>query len=825
MHAFLQDIRQAVRQLRKSPGFSLTALATLALGIGAVTSVFSVVHAVLLNPFAFRNPDQLVIVRETVQEIESTGHVVPVNYLHYERLRAGTKTLEDAAIFQDFGASVAIDADHPHILGGLKVAPSFFSILGVQPILGRAFTPEEATDGHNQVVMLSYETWQRLFHGDVAVLGHTLRVGGEPQTIIGVLPASFRFPSVALGPDFPANADKGGGARTYEIFNPFVPYAWDKSNDIFNYDYSVLARLKPGVTLAQARAELDGLQKAHTLTAHLPVHLGIAIQPFAQDITGGVSTALWLLFAAVGAVLLIACVNLANLQLARAVSRERETAVRSALGASKARLLQSRFAESLVLAVFGGAAGTFLAELGVRLFVTVAPANIPRIQEVHVDWPVLLFAAGLSVITAILFGTLPALRSLRVQPQQAMQNTTARAANPREGAATRNLLVAAEVACTIVLLIVAALVIRSFAHVLNQARGFDSSHVTVAQVDLFSPPYGQSQPNFRGAQIAFIERALDSLRQIPGVQSVAMTSVMPLTGDYWVDGIVRPDHPLPPAQEPKVNIRWVSPDYFSVMQVPVIAGRSLTSADKDHPDRAVISQAAARAAWPGEDPIGKQFNDPTGQAKITVVGVVADTRTNGLKQVASMVYLPFWNFPPWQVSFLVRSSLPTATLAPAMRREIWNVDPEVAIPALKSMDAQISDSVALERFQTLLLASFGVAALLLALLGIYGVLSYSMQLREQEMGIRIALGADRSNLVRLVMRQAAYPVAGGLFAGLALAMLATRAVESLLYQTKPADPLAMLASCTLLLLTAFLAVLIPALRAANADPARMLRAE
>jgi predicted permease len=478
-----------------------------------------------------------------------------------------------------------------------------------------------------------------------------------------------------------------------------------------------------------------------------------------------------------------------------------------------------------VLAVFGGAAGSFLAELGVRLFVTVAPANIPRLQEVHVDWPVLLFAAGLSVITAILFGTLPALRSLRVQPQQAMQNTMARAANPREGVITRNLLVAAEVAFTVVLLIVAALVIRSFARVLNQERGFDSSHVLVAQVDLFSPQYGQSQPNFRAAQIAFIERALDRLRQVPGVQSVAMTSVMPLTGDYWVDGIVRPDHPLPPAQEPKVNIRWVSPDYFSLMRVPVIAGRSLTLADKDHPDRAVISQAAARAAWPGEDPIGKQFNDPTGQGKITVVGVVADTRTNGLKEVSSMVYLPFWNFPPWQVSFLVRSSLPAATLAPAMRREIWNVDPEVAIPTLKSMDDQISDSVALERFQTLLLSSFGVAALLLSLLGIYGVLSYSVQLRQQEMGIRIALGADRSNLVQLVMRQAACPVAGGLFAGLALAMLATRAVESLLYETKPGDPLAMLASCTLLLLTAFFAVLIPAFRAANADPARMLRAE
>jgi predicted permease len=464
--------------------------------------------------------------------------------------------------------------------------------------------------------------------------------------------------------------------------------------------------------------------------------------------------------------------------------------------------------------------------MGVKLFVTVAPANLPRIQEVQVNWIVLLFATGLSVLTAIFFGILPALRSLRVQPQQAMQNGASRIANAREGSTTRNLLVAAEVACTVVLLIVTALVIRSFAHVLDQQRGFDSGHVTVAQVDLYAPQYGDSQKDSNAAKVAFIERTLDRLRQLPGVRNAAITSAVPLTGDTWVDGISRPDHPLSAGEEPKVNVRWISPDYLDVMRIAVLAGRNITAADKDHPGSVLISQKAALEAWPGENPIGKQM-DAFGGAKgtLTVVGIIADARTNNLKQMASMVYVPFWSSAPWQVSFLVRSSLPTEAISPAIRREIWKIDPQVAIPTLKSMDEQVSDSVALERFQTLLLSSFGIAALMLALLGVYGVLSYSVSLRAQEMGIRIALGANKASLIRLVMRQVSYAVAGGLLLGLALAAFVTRWVQSLLYETKPADPLAIAASVVLLLLTAAVAAILPARRAAKMDPMEVLRAD
>lgn len=824
MHAFLQDIRYSIRQLRKSPGFALTAIATLGLGIGAVTSVFSVVHAVLLNPFAFHNPGQLVVVRETVQEMQKTYPELPDNYLHYTRLKADSKTLADAAIFQDNSVSISTGTDHPQIVGSLQVSSNFFSLLGVRPILGRTFTADETAVGRKRdVAILSYSAWQRLFHGDPAVVGRVLRDDGKPVTIVGVLPPNFRFPIVAW---LPGKTPSTASPRPYDLIEPLVPGENELKDDQFDYNYLVIARLKPGVTVAQARVELDGLQKAHTLAARLPGHLGIAIHPFTEDITGGVSAALWLLFAAVGTVLLIACVNLANLQLARAVSREREVAVRSALGAGRLRLVQSRLAESLVLAVLGGAAGIVLSQLGVRLFVLLAPANLPRIHEVQIHWMVLAFAASLSIITALLFGTLPALHSLKVQPQQAMQSTTNRAANTRDGAASRNLLVTVEVACTLVLLIVTALVIRSFVRVLHQDWGFNAGHVTVADVVLLTPQYGNSLKTAPAARIAFIERTLARLRRLPGVQSAAMTSALPLTGDTWVDAIIRPEHPLPAEQEPQVNVRWVSPEYMSLMGIPIVAGRGLTEADKEHSHNVLISQKTARDAWPGEDPIGKQMRSiDKGRGTFTVVGVVGDARTNNLKEVADMVYKPFWNEAPGSVSFLVRSSLPANALAPSIRREIWQIDPEVSIRTLKSLDEQVSDSVALERFQSLLLSCFGVAALMLALLGVYGVLSYSVSLRAHEMGIRIALGADKANLVRLVISQAVFPVIGGLLIGLSAAIFAVRWVQSLLYETKLADPLAIASGILLLLLTAALAAILPARRAARVDPMRVLRME
>lgn len=493
----LSDIRFSIRQLRKSPGFTLTAILTLALGIGAVTSVFSVVNAVLLKPFAFRDPGRLIVMREVVEEMRAQYPAIPFNYMHYLRLKKDSKTLEDAAIFQNHGVSVSRNGDHPNIIGAMAVSPNFFSVLGVQPVLGRDFTSEEATKGHSSVVVLTWNGWQELFNGDPNVLGRTLSMGGEPNTVIGVLPRDFRFPDVAMAPGMPASVSNAEGTRANTIFHPLVPDPEVLNSDVFDYNYLVVGRLRAGANLDQARAELDGLQKAHVLTAHLPIHIGIYLQPFLQDVTSDISSALWLLFAAVGAVLLIACVNLANLQLARAVATERETAVRAALGASRSQLLITRLTESLVLAVIGGLAGIALAFLGVRLLMAAAPSNVPRLSDVRVDLPVLVFAAGLSILTAVLFGVLPALRSLRVNPQSALQSNPTRVANTRQGSATRNLLVSAEVACTVVLLIITGLVLRSFSRVLRQDRGFDSSHVTMAQVDLYSPQYGDSAAALR----------------------------------------------------------------------------------------------------------------------------------------------------------------------------------------------------------------------------------------------------------------------------------------------------------------------------------------
>lgn len=819
-----RDIRFAARQLRKSPGFALTAILTLALGIGAATSVFSVVNAVLLKPFAFRDPDRLVVMREAVEdEVRGERVATPDNYRHFMRLRKTATTLEDAAIFAQWGVSVSPTGDHPRIVGSVIASPNLFRLLGVQPILGRDFAEDDARQNARDVVILSDAAWQSFFARDPGVLGKTLRIQGHPATVIGVLPPGMHFPQIALATKI-AFQDTGRDAL---LFQPLTPSDRDLTADMGNFDYKAIARLKPGVTLALANAELESLQKAYTLSAHLPLHFGIALTPLAKDVASGVSGALWMLFAAVGAVLLIACVNLANLQLARAVNAERETAVRAALGASRGQLVRSRLAESLVLALAGGAAGAALAFGGVRLLIALAPANIPRLDEVRVSLPVLVFSSGLSIAAAIVFGMLPALRSLRVAPQAALQANTTRAANTQESHRTRSLLVAAQVACTVVLLMVTSLVLRSLSHLMRQDRGFDSSHVTLAQADIFAPQYEKDGAQGNAARVAFADRVLTALGQLPRVQSVAVTSVTPLTGETWVDNLFRPDHPVPHGKEPMINVRWINPGYLLTMQGPLVAGRNIADTDRANPYVALISERTAREAFPGENPIGRKITDlvPDDKHPITVIGVVADARINGLKDDAAMVYLPYWAYTPFTLSFLVRSSQSSDGLIPEMRRAIWQIDPQVAIPTLKSMDEQVSDSVASDRFQAMVLSGFGAAALALALLGVYGVLAYSVTLRRQEFGIRIALGSGKSALIGLVLRQAAYPVLLGTGVGLMMALIALRWVRSLLYQTPVMDLLAVGGSVLLLLVAATIAAIVPARRAASTDPMRVLRME
>jgi predicted permease len=822
MSSFLQDLRFSARTLRKTPGFALTAILTLALGIGAVTAIFSVVDSVLLTPLALPQPGQLVMLRETDRSIATAsapGDTVPDNPRHFFNWQASAKSLEGAAIFQNSFYSLSSGTDHPEILDGLRISSNFFSVLGVQPVFGRSFLPAETMKGHDDEVILTWSAFQRYFHGDPTAIGKTLRSGGTPKTVVGVLPSGFQFPNVV-----PMQTTRSWGAvRSYEVFSPLVLDPANEGDD-YDYNYMAIARLRSGVSIQQARTELNTIQEAFNHAKHLATDPGVAVQPLLTDLAGGASTALWLLLAAVGAILLIGCVNLANLQLARAVARDRELAVRAALGAGRDRLLGAALADSLVLALLGGVLGIFLSFAGVRAFLAAAPRNLPRLAEIHVSWPVLLGAAALSILTAFVFGLLPALRSMNVDPQSALQTSTTRISSSRESRRTRHLLVAAEVACTVALLIVTGLLVRSFATLLDQNRDFDAGHVTMAQVYLYAPQYGDDVKNSDSNRAAFIDRALADLARVPGVQSVATTSETPMGGETWINLVKRPDHPLPDAETPDANIRWISPSYATTLRIPLVSGRNLTPDDKNHPNNTLISEKAARAIWPGQNPVGRTFKmgDDT---LYTVVGVLADARINDLQSTANMIYLPYWQNPWYRVNFLIRSPQATSGLTPAIQRTIWHIDPEVAIPVIKSLDQQVSDSVAAERFQTLLLSSFGGAALLLALLGIYGVLAYSVSLRQQEFGIRIALGCDKSALMRLVARQAAWPVIGGILAGLALAFAASRYVHSLLYETSAADPAAISAGIGLLLAAALLAALIPARRAAQTDPMHVLRNE
>jgi len=566
------------------------------------------------------------------------------------------------------------------------------------------------------------------------------------------------------------------------------------------------------------------MQKSYSAANHLRIHLGVFVESIAQKATGTYSEALWLLFAAVSGVLLIACVNLASLQLARAVARDRDNALRAALGAAAGRLFQTALSESLVLSAVGGVSGALLAYAGVRLFVAFAPPGLQRLNEVHVSPEMLFFAATLSALTAIVFGTFPSLRAARTDPQNVLQSGASRVIGARKATAARRLLVAFEISCTVVLLVTTGLVARSFSQVVNQDRDFNPSHVVVAQADLLAASYWQSSDAAAAARSAFIDGALDRRRAIPGVEDAAITSHMPLAGDENVYSVYRPDLPLPENEVPTANVRNITPGYLSVMQIPLIAGRDFQDDEREHPADVMISQNVVNAAWPGENPLGRTCRINGRVYK--VIGIAADARIVDLKKDAGVVYLPYWHDPPSTVFFLVRSSsMDLKELAPLIRSDLWTIDPGLAIPTVKSLDAEVAEWLNPERFQTLVLSCFGVAALLLAALGLYGVLAYSVSLRSQEFGIRMALGSSKSALLRLVLREAAYPVFGGLLAGAIASVAAARIIRNLLYETQMSDPLAIGASFALLLSAALVACWIPARRAMRVDPMVALRHE
>jgi len=813
----VNDVRHAVRTLRGSPGFAVTALLTLALGIGASTAVFTVVDSVILKPLAYRDSGSLVMLWELVGPM-SRDPSGP-NPRHADLWRKQATAFGGLALSRQRVDGLTLGTDHPRVVGTVIGTANLFEVLQVVPLLGRGFLPEDDVTGHDNVAMLSYPLWQNLFQGDPNVVGKMIRLGDTRREVIGVLPAGFHFPDANALRAFRSKQPVSGAPEPAV----YVPAALDLNKISWNGLYGnwvALARLKPGIGITQAEAQLAPIeaQIERDMPAgqrfDRPGMLRASVQPMREAVVGSSRAGLWLLMAAVLSLMFIACMNLANAQLGRALSRQREAAVCSALGAAKWRLIWNSLAENLLLAAFGGAAGVVLAALGLGLFRRYSPVDLPRLSEVHLNITVLLFSMALTIGSSLLFGILPALRLLRVDPQNSLQQSGSRMPGTRQSGRLRAWLIGLQVFGCTVLLLVTGLFSKSLLQLLHQDKGFETGDVAVAEVR-FGTTYAPDP-----SRIAFDDAVLQNLRDIPGVQSAGLVSAMPLEGETWIDSIRRVDKPTP---ELLINMRWVSPGYFESMRERLVAGRFFEARDRSL-ENVVLSEGLAKALWQNENPIGARIG--ARGTKFTVIGIVADSHNTSLKTApARVVYLHYAENPPYNAIFTARGAQSASSLVSGMRQAIWKHAPDITIVRVKTLDSQLSDSLAAERFQTLVLMAFGIAALLLAMLGIYGVLSYSTATRKQEIGVRIALGATRSGIYTLTLGEAATPVFGGLVAGLIASILAGRLIQRLLYGTQAVDPSVTLIVVALFLTAAIAAAFLPARRAASVDPMEALRSD
>lgn len=820
MPSILQDLRYGLRQLRKSPGFALTAILTLALGIGATTALFSIVNGVLIKPLAYRDSGRLVTIWERVHFLEKLFPYVGPNPRHADIWRKQATAFEDMCILQasSIGVSRGGNNDHPALTGRVIAQPNLLDVLGVQPILGRNFLPEEATEGHQHVAIISWRLWQSLFHGDRNAIGNTFYLAGTPYQLIGVLPQQFYFPKANELSASPIAIQM----PEIEMISPLVidpqkDFGW--MSDFGNY--IVLAHLKPGISLAQAQEQLNVI--ATDIVRQTPANqmngpregaLSAYVQPLKEAIVGKTASRLWLLFAAVASVLLIACVNLANAQLARFASRDREAAVRSALGASSTRLLQSAFAESALLSLIGGLLGIALAFLAVHWFSRYAQLAIPRMSTISLDLGVLALSVVLTVGASLIFGIFPALRLLRIRPQQVLQSS-AHSTGSRSSNQLRRWLVGAQVFFCATLLLIAGLFAKSLVRLSTFDRGFSTDNVVAADV------YLQGKSFDKAARSAFEDGMLARLRALPGVQSASLASAMVLEGQTWIDGVVPTDGTGDKSAQ--ANYRWISPGYFETLQQRIVEGRPLNDGDRDTKN-AVISQSTAHAVWPGLSALGRQFKRNGNLC--TVVGIVADAHNNSLREApVNMVYLPYWDMPPGSAYFLVRSTQPPSALMETVRSAIWTYNPNVTIARMHTLDAQLINSIAPERLETAILVSFGAAALLLALLGIYGTLSYAVHARTQEVGVRMALGATRTSIYRLMLGTILAPVFTGLLLGWLASVGIGRTLATMLYDTATTDTTVILATMCLFVIATTAATFFPCRQAATIEPMEALRTE
>lgn len=813
MHGLLSELRFTLRQLRRSPAFSAAALFTLALCIGANIVMFSVVRNVLLRTPDYAQPQQLVVVRENIHSSDSGDRDLPVNANHLVYWR------QHAQSFQGFAAlgfgSMPLGGSRPEIIGIAQHTANFFSLLGVQPILGRTLLPAEEQPGHN-VVILTEGLWRRRFAADLNMIGRAIPLDGRPYTVIGILPATFVLPAPGL-----MNTMHGTNGRAVEAF---VPFGWsaDQLGEIEgDHNYFGIARLKPGVSLAQATAEMNTLQQAIGRQTPDRVALSATVTGLQPYLTAGSRSALVMLFAAVGTVLLIGCVNITNLLLARAAGREHEAAVRAALGATSAQLVRSAVTEPLLLAVGGCLLGLAGATLALPWLAHALPSALPLAHPLRMDAPLVLFAVGASLLCALLCGLLPAIRFVRNHPQQALRSESRTSSEAAGGKQLRRSLVIAEVAASVTLVVLAGMFLLSLYRLLRVDRGFVTEHVVSASVVLPDKQY--STP---AAREAFYRSSLEHLRQLPGVRSAGVISVLPLDGDRWGDMISLPTDTRPLWSRPGAKYRWTSAGFFETMRIPLITGRFFTQDDLGK-NVAVISERAARIAWRGQNPVGQFFRrgDPDDKP-FQVIGVVGDVRAVDLsEQPPAMVYVPLTYRSNESGTFVLRAAGDAASLSGSIRKAIGSVDDQAVVPEVRTMDAVVDSSLATRNFQLYLLLAFAACALVLAALGIYGVVAYSALQRTRELGIRIALGAQPAQIYRLILEDGVTPVFLGTIAGIAAAALASRAISGLLFGVGSFNFGIAAAAAAILLLTGSVASLLPAIRATRINPVQALRAE
>ncbi|MBZ5603114.1 MAG: ABC transporter permease [Acidobacteriia bacterium] len=810
----LSDFRYALRTLGKNPAFAAIVVLILALGIGANTAMFSIVDGILLRPLPFRDPERLFAVQEQVPKFAYLSPSLPVSAHHLREWRKDWTSAEQVAIFNTYTANLSAPGGDPEKLFVARATADLFPLLGVEAQIGRTFSKAEDAPGQDRVVVLTDELWRRRFHADPAVLRQKILLDGAPFQVIGVLPRGLHMPRVSQlqGLKF--------GDEDADLWKPVAIREEDLSA-LGDFNYAAIARLKPGVSARAALDQLNALQKS-IIDRFSPekIELRGLLVPLQEQITGRSRQGLLLMLGAVGAVLLIVCVNIANLLLSRSAGRRREFAVRAAIGASASRLIRQMLTESLALAILGGALGIGLAYGLLNVIVAKAPIDLPGAANVHIDARALAVAILLSIGSAALFGLIPAWRIARTDPNEDLKSNTRSNTDSRQGGRVRAMLVSFEVGLSTVCLVAAGLLLSSFVRLMNVDRGFEVERITTVDLNLPATRYAGTPQRSE-----FFRKLMEATRAIPGVRSVAMSNLLPLTGEGDNNMISLEGTTAPMLERPLADRRLVSEDYFRVLGIPLTAGRVFDRSDKRN--MAVISADTAARVWPGESPIGKRFHMGDNDGPLfEVSGVVANVRSNGLQKGSTLtVYLPYWVRDQRDMSLAVRTVVDPAAVNSAVRAAIRQLDSELPVPQFRTMREIVSASVAQRRFQLDMVMAFAAIGLILASLGIYGVVSYSVEQRRGEMGIRMALGATASNLRTLVVRQGLAPVGIGLAAGLAVSIAAGRILSGMLFEVRLTDPVTLGGVALVLVAVAALACYVPAQRVTRADPLHALRYE